>query len=73
MIEYKTISEIKQAVDKGKRVFADTESYIVIKDTSDNYLIKYIGKGTGDWYCGLHGREGTKYENQLNANKFYSL
>jgi hypothetical protein len=71
MTEYKTIPAIKQAVDAGKRVFADTESYIVVK-ANEQYLIKHI-KGTADWYCGLHGRVGTKYENQLNAKKFYSL
>jgi len=67
---YTTINEIKQAVDEGKKVFADTESYIVIKDNKEQHLIKCL---LNNWYCGLHGLEGTEYENKLNGNKFYSL
>ena len=70
MENYTTINEIKKAVDEGKTVFADTESYIVIKDNKEQYLIKCL---LNNWYCGLHGLEGTTSENKLNANKFYSL
>lgn len=67
---YTTINEIKKAVDEGKQVFADTESYVVIKDSKEQYLIKCL---LNNWYCGLHGLEGTEYENNLNGDKFYSL
>ena len=66
---YTTINEIKKAVDEGKTVFADTESYIVVK-SKDYYSIKCL---LNNWYCGLHGLEGTTSANKLNANKFYSL
>lgn len=66
---YTTINEIKKAVDEGKTVFADTENYIVVK-SRDYYSIKCL---LNNWYCGLHGLEGTKSANKLNANKFYSL
>jgi len=70
MTEYTTINEIKQAVDDGKKVFADTESYIVIKDNKAQYLIKCL---LNNWCCGLHGLEGTTSKNKLNGNKFYKL
>lgn len=46
METYTTINEIKQAVDEGKKVFADTESYIVVK-SNDYYSIKCL---LNNWY-----------------------
>lgn len=64
----KTIAEIKEAVDNGKKVFCDTTAYEVIKDQIGQYFIHCNING----YCiGLHGMEGTKYENQLNGTKFF--
>ena len=65
-----SIKEIKKAINEGKKVFWHHEGYEVIKDKFNRYLI----------YChmnehciGLHGLEGTEYENKLNgdADKFY--
>lgn len=68
-IYLKSIQEIKDAVNTGKTVYADSALYKVIKDKNNNYLIK---ASTG--YCiGLHGQEGTAYENVLNAKEFWYM
>jgi hypothetical protein len=65
-----TIQEIKEAVNQGKTVYSESSLYQVIKDTKGQFLIKCSING----YCiGLHGAEGTPYENQLNANNFFIL
>jgi hypothetical protein len=65
-----TIQEIKTAVDKGETVFAGTTAYQVIRDNIGQYLIKCLFNNT---YTALHGREGTPYENKLNASYFFAL
>lgn len=64
-----SISDIKRAVDMGKTVHMETEAYNVIKNPKNgDYLIKFIGNG----HCvGLHGVEGTEYENKLNGKNFF--
>lgn len=64
-----TIPEIKAAVDAGKKVYSDTTAYEVIKDKIGQYLIHFTGSS---YYIGLHGREGTPYENKLNGTKFFT-
>ena len=66
----KTIKAIKQAVDNGLEVFADNTSYLVIKASTGQYLIKCI---LNDTYVGLHGIEGTYYENNLNGHSFFIM
>jgi len=64
-----TIAEIKNAVNKGRRVYCGNSAYQVIKDNIGQWLIKCSLNG----YCiGLHGQEGTQYENQLNGEHFYT-
>ena len=67
MTELTTIQEIKQAVDNGLEVFAETMFYRVIKDKNGEYLIK----GRNGHCVGLHGMEGTPYEDKLNASNFW--
>jgi hypothetical protein len=62
-----SIEEIKEAVDNGIIVYSDTAFYKVIKDKYNNYLIK----ANNGFVIGLHGQEGTEYENILNGNKFW--
>lgn len=58
------IATIKAAVDMGLTVtLADSSAYSVIKDSIGQYLISYMD---GENYIGLHGREGTKYEHEIN-------
>jgi hypothetical protein len=38
-----TLQEIKTAIQEGKNVFWSSESYQVIKDTKNQYLIKHTG------------------------------
>ena len=62
----KAIREIKAAVDAGLTVtLADSAAYTVIKDSSGlgQYLIKYSGS---NYIIGLHGHEGTQYEDRIN-------
>ena len=65
-----TIKEIKTLVNKGYKVHWSNENYQVIKDNNGKFLIHSI---SNDHYIGLHGLEGTKYENVLNGkeNDFY--
>ena len=64
-----TIAEIKNAVNKGRKVYCGNSAYQVIKDNIGQWLIKCSLNG----YCiGLHGQEGTQYENQLNGENFYT-
>jgi hypothetical protein len=58
--------EIIQAVNEGKKVFWSNTSYQVIKDSKGQFLIQYAG---GKNYIGLHGVEGTIYENVLNGKE----
>lgn len=64
----KTIEEIKEAVNEGRKVFCDSEAYIVIKGRSEDYYITCI---SNQYTIGLHGKEGTKYENVLNGSNFF--
>ena len=60
------INQIKAAVDAGVPVYWDNDSYRVIKDSAGQYLIQCVNNG----HCiGLHGQEGTKYENVLNGKE----
>jgi hypothetical protein len=60
-----TITRIKAAVDMGLTVsLAKSSSYIVIKDSIGQYLIKFTPDRCN--YIGLHGMAGTKYEDHIN-------
>ena len=65
-----TITRIKQAVDAGLRVtLSQNSNYEVIKNKAgDEYLIAYCHRSMDANYIGLHGREGTKYENEINMS-----
>lgn len=63
-----TISQIKEAVDKGYTVYCDSLAYEVIKDSDGDYTIKCEFNG---FLSGLHGKAGTKYENKLNGKLFF--
>ena len=65
-----TLQEVKSAVDAGKDVYADSKSYKVIKDKfiPNRYLIECSLNG---YIVGLHGLEGTEYENKPNAQNFF--
>lgn len=63
-----TIPEIKEAVDNGLKVYADTLRYEVIKDKNGEYLIK-----CGSYCVGLTGKAGTEWENKLNGTNFFTL
>lgn len=58
--------EIIQAVNEGKNVFCGNTAYKVIKDNKGQFMIEYLN---GKHYIGLHGLEGTQYENVLNADE----
>ena len=61
-----TLDEIKKAVDAGKAVKCGSDIYNVIKDNLGQYLIVC----TANNYCiGLHGIEGTQYENKMNGHE----
>lgn len=70
----KKIKEIKEAVDKGQRVFWLDEKnpigrlreFEVIKNEKGEYLIKCHANN----HCiGLHGLKGSDYENVLNGEE----
>jgi hypothetical protein len=61
-----TKQEIIQAVNEGKNVFWSNTIYQVIKDSKGQFLIEYA---KGKHYIGLHGAEGTEYENVLNGKE----
>jgi len=65
-----TIEKIKLAVDCGDNVFCDNQGYRVLKDECGGYYITYTATG---YSVGLHGREGTAYENKLNGTTFFTL
>lgn len=68
--EYLTdIPSIKLAVESGLDVRAGSDAYRVIKDSIGQWLIHYTGHPEN--WIGLHGREGTQYENQLNMTPVY--
>lgn len=69
MQKLNTIEEIKQAVNEGKKVYAESLFYQVIKDAKEQFLIK----ASNGYTIGLHGAEGTKYESVLNANNFFTI
>ena len=58
--------EIKKAVDEGKTVYWSNPAYTVIKQENGHYLIHC---NLNDYCFGLHGLEGTEYENQLNGKE----
>ena len=60
------IKEIKKAIDDGKKVHWSNRAYDVIKGKSGQYLI-YCN--LNDHCIGLHGLEGTEYENKLNGKE----
>lgn len=64
-----TIPEIKEAVSAGKKVYSDTTAYEVIKDSIGQYLIVCR---LNNHCIGLHGMEGTPYENKLNGKTFFT-
>ena len=50
-----TLTEIKQAIEEGKKVFWSNSLYQVIKDRNDQYLIKCMSNN----YCtGLTWSDG---------------
>jgi hypothetical protein len=57
-----TLQEIKDAVEAGKTVCVGNTSYVVIKDSIDQWLIHYLGN---DYYIGLTHRDGVT----LNAKE----
>ena len=57
---------IRQAVDEGKTVYADTLAYQVIKDNIGQYFIKCLLNG---WCCLLTWRDGVT----LNGSMFFTL
>ena len=58
------IKLVKRAIDEGKKVYmTPNKNYQVIKDQVGQYLIRC---NANDSYTGLHGRENTKYENNIN-------
>ena len=60
------IKEIKKAINEGNKVYKSYLAYEVIKGKSGEYLIHCNLNG----HCiGLHGLEGTKYENKLNGDE----
>ena len=60
------IKEIKKAINDGKKVCWSNPAYDVIKDKIGQYLIHC---NLNDHCIGLHGLEGTEYENQLNGKE----
>jgi len=60
------IKEIKKAINNNKKVCWSNPAYDVIKDDIGQYLIKC---NLNDHCIGLHGLEGTEYENQLNGKE----
>lgn len=58
------IKEIKTAVDQGKTVHWCND-YYTVKKTNKSYDI-ICGNGSR---IGLHGKEGTKYEHELNGKE----
>ena len=60
------IKEIKKAVDEGKKVYWSNPAYEVVKGKSGEYLIHCT---LNDHCIGLHGLEGTEYENKLNGEE----
>lgn len=65
-----TIKEIKDAVDFGHTVKADTDGYTVSKGVGNRYFISFEHS---DYCIGLHGLDNTKYANKLNGSSFYIL
>ena len=67
-----THEEIKTAIDNGNHVFWQSAMYEVTGNRKNGYLIRCRENG----HCiGLHGMEGTKYENVLNGKEkdFYVI
>ena len=59
-----TIKEIKEAINNGYRVFWHHRGYEVIKD-GESFIVKcYMNNNI----VGLHGMEGTSYENCPNIS-----
>jgi len=56
--------QIRNLVDTGKTVYCDSESYVVIKDSIGQYLIKCL---LNDYYIGLTHRDNTT----LNGTYFF--
>lgn len=61
-----TAEQIRQAVDEGKKVFAGSPAYEVIKDKINQYLIHYI---YNEYYIGLTWNDNTT----LNGSNFYFI
>jgi hypothetical protein len=57
---------IRQAVDEGKTVYADTLAYRVIKDSIGQYLIFCV---LNDYCIGLTARDGVT----LNGEVFFTV
>lgn len=56
--------QIRDLVDAGKTVYCDSESYIVIKDSIGQYLIKSLDN---HYYIGLTHRDSVT----LNGTHFF--
>jgi hypothetical protein len=57
--------QIRDLVDSGKTVYCDTQSYVVIKDSIGQYLIKCLGN---DYCIGLTHRDNVT----LNGTYFFA-
>jgi|TARA_R110002050_G_scaffold54179_1_gene122737 hypothetical protein len=66
------IKQIKKAIALDINVYWKSKAYQVIKDRLGQYL---IWCNLNDHCIGLHGRQGTKYENVLNGQEqdFYIM
>ena len=66
------IKQIKKAIALDINVYWKSKAYQVIKDECNQYL---IWCNLNDHCIGLHGRQGTKYENVLNGQEqdFYIM
>ena len=53
------LTEIKDAIEQGKKVFWATTAYEVIKDSIDQYLIIYNRGGRNENCIGLTWQNGT--------------
>ena len=65
----KTINDIKNAVLSGNRVFWKNDSYEVIKDSKNQWMIAFRQGQSGENYVGLTYRDGVKSD--YNPKDFY--
>jgi|688.fasta_scaffold2046657_1 hypothetical protein len=61
-----SIEEIKKAVDDGHDVYCGSDLYVVKRDLIHKDF--RITCTLNSYQIGLHGMEGTEYENKLNSS-----